>query len=147
MGGCLATDRVHSMRLEVIVSLCQSTPAVGGTLARSSGWGTQLGGEPTQGTPLARSEWRGTPARGCLPSVPTDQVRMGGTPARGHLPRVPPRPGQDVGYNSQGCSLGVPPGRGTPRDRTSHGVLDTPRSVCLMRSRRRTFLYYICSLT
>ena len=41
--------------------------------------------------------------------------------------------------------MGVPPsqGWGTPRDRAADGVLDTPRSVCLLRSRRRTFLFYL----
>ena len=34
-------------------------------------------------------------------------------------------------------------GRGTPLYRTTDGVLDTPRSVCLLRSGRRTFLFYI----
>ena len=29
----------------------------------------------------------------------------------------------------------------SPRDRTAYGALDTLRSVCLLRSRRRTFLY------
>ena len=37
----------------------------------------------------------------------------------------------------------VLPGQGwgtPPRDRTADGVLDTRRAVCLLRSRRRTFL-------
>ena len=35
---------------------------------------------------------------------------------------------------------GVPQGRYSPPDRTADGVLDTLRLVCLLRSRRRTFL-------
>ena len=35
-------------------------------------------------------------------------------------------------------------GGGPPRYRTTNGVLDTPRSVCLLRSRRRSFLVFLC---
>ena len=54
-----------------------------------------------------------------------------GYPARGYQGRVPPLPppparsGQDGGYPV----------------RTTEGVLSTRRAVCLLRSRRRTFLY------
>ena len=41
---------------------------------------------------------------------------------------------------SQGWGSAPPPHH--PQDRTADGVLDTPRSVCLLRSRRRTFLSY-----
>ena len=56
--------------------------------------------------------------------VPSGQVRMG---------RGPHQPG-----------MGYPPGTGTPLlDRTAGGVLATRRAVCLLCSRRRTFLLYI----
>ena len=71
-----------------------------------------------QGTyPPARSgRGKGVPQGTYLP---LSQVRIGGG---GTLTRyLPPPP---------------PP----PRDRTAYGVLDIPRSVCLLRSCRRTFL-------
>ena len=49
------------------------------------------------------------------------------TYAGGALVRYPPRPGQDGG--------GGYPGRPT------EGVLNTRQAVCLLRSRRRTFLF------
>ena len=52
------------------------------------------------------------------------QVQMGATPARSRKGGTPARDG-------------VP----HPPDRTVDGVLDTRRAVCLLRSRRRTFLY------
>ena len=144
------------MRREVIVSLCQSTPA---------GSGREYPGQVQPGVTPARSGW-GYPSQGAPVQGTPGQVRMGGTSARGHPPRIPqpvgcppgtpgqvrmgdrypnqegtclgyPKPGQDGGYPSQG---GASPGYSPPRDRTAHGVLDTPQSVCLLRSRRRTFL-------
>ena len=64
-------------------------------------------------------------------------------------------PGQDVGGGTLvtghrlgwGYSMmGYSPGQGwgthpPPSDRTADGVLDMPRSVCLLRSRSRTLLY------
>ena len=61
------------------------------------------------------------------------------------LDRGVPRQGQDEGYPNQ-VWMGVPQGiippqlGSTPRYRTTDGVLDMPQSVCLLRSRRRTFL-------
>ena len=100
---------------------------------------------------------RGVPqpgqGRGYL-GYPPGQVRMGAIPAWGY-PGTP-RPGQDWGYpgyppprprsgqrvggtpQDQVRTGGIPP---LPRDRTAHGVLDKRRSVCLLRSRRRTFLF------
>ena len=76
--------------------------------------GTPAGGSPTSGTP--HWTWLGGPLPG------------GGTP-----PQVPP--------SSRTWPRGVPlPGGGTPLQETD-GVLDTPRSVCLLHSRRRTFLF------
>ena len=129
------TDRVRSTRREVIVSLCLSVHTCGGgggvTLARSirGGGGTSAGGAPAWGTPAREVPAQGTPwpgqDTGGYPSqgaptrgTPPGQVRMGVPQLGGHPSRVPPPP--------------------PPRDRTAHGVLDTPRSVCLLRSRRRT---------
>ena len=58
-----------------------------------------------------------------------------------------PQPGQDGGYLRWGTpeqGWGTPLARDgiPPRDRTADGVLDTPRPVCLLRSRRRTFLCF-----
>ena len=83
------------------------------------------------------------------------QVQMGVTPARydGGIPRPGPDGGEyssqvqlGGGYPSQ-LQLGYPPirpGRGIPLPggtppRVTDGVLDTPRSVCLLCSRRKTF--------
>ena len=86
------------------------------------------------------------------------QVRMGGTQVR-----YPPGPGQDGGYPAWGgTQVGYPrPGQDggyptlvhppagyplTDQDgggypvRTTEGALTTRRAVCLLRSRRRTFL-------
>ena len=86
---------------------------------------------PPRGVPPARGGgtlpgWGGTP-----PQVPPHQTWSVGTLTRG-VPclRYPP---SDLagGYPCQG---GTPP-------RVTDGVLDTPRSVCLLHSRRRTFLF------
>ena len=79
------------------------------------------------------------------------QVQMGGVPWPGQDGGYPrwwyhprqgwgtPQPGQDGGgYPRWGYPL---PGMYPLRYRTADGVLDTPRSVCLLRSRRRTFLF------
>ena len=88
----------------------------GGDTLAGSGWG---GRHPRWGT-----RWHGSGTKGEVPpqqgwGTPC-QVRMGGT--WGGVPptrdRVPPR----------------------PRYTTADGVLDTLRTVCLLRSRRRTFL-------
>ena len=50
-----------------------------------------------------------------------------------------PHPGQEGGG---GTPRYLPP----PQDRTAYGVLDTLRSVCLLRS-RRTFLFLLCFQT
>ena len=90
--------------------------------ARSDGRGVPKVGYPSRdGVPPARSNvgypWWGTPSRDGYPS------QMEGT--QGGVP-----PGRD----------GVPPRQGYHPYRTTDGVLDTPRSVCLLRSRRRSFL-------
>ena len=69
--------------------------------------------------------------------LPPQLVPIGGGSIPRYLPPpryLPFRPGPDRGYPK------VP----TPRDRTAYGVLNTPRSVCLLRSRRRTFLFLVC---
>ena len=88
-----------------------------------SGWGVPQGTSPSQGTsPQPGHDGRGYPKVPIPPlaKVPTPcQVRKGG----------------------------VPQGTYPPWDRTAYGVLDTLRSVCLLRSRRRTFLFknYVCT--
>ena len=81
------------------------------------------GGYPTSGTP--RQTWLG----GTPPHVPPCQTWLGvpwwGVP---HLGYPPVRPGWGVPWRG----VGVP----------HRVVLDTPRSVCLLRLRRRTFLFF-----
>ena len=112
------------------------------------GGGTSRYLPPGQGSypSPSRSGWgRGTPSYlppiqvrtgGGYPKVPTPvQVRMGGGSTARYLPPIQVRMGGTARY--------LPPSQGTyppPRDRTAYGVLDTLRSVCLLRSRRRTFL-------
>ena len=92
-------------------------------------WGGTLPG-PAGGVPC----WGGTlPGR-----VPPSQVRTGGYPAQGDT---------QVGYPPAGyppsqvrTGGGTLPG-GYPV-RTTEGVLTTRWAVCLLRSRRRTFLVY-----
>ena len=62
----------------------------------------------------------------------------GGTPSRNE--GVPtPRPGMGYVLSSDGGNPAPLRGWGTPsRDRTTDLVLDAPRAVCLLRSRRRT---------
>ena len=99
---------------------------VGGGYPARSGQGVPCRGIPCLGTPPS---WPGVscrevPCRGDPTWVPT---LTGGYPARG----VPhPGPGQDGGG-------GYPV-------RTTEGVLTTRQAVCLLRSRRRTFLYFKC---
>ena len=108
-------------------------PGQGGTLVRyppaRSGWGgTLLGGTLAGGVP-----WPG----GTLVRYPPSQVRMGGYPAGG-VPWLGGYPGWGVPWS------GTPPARsgwGGYPGRTTEGVLTTRRAVCLLRSRRRTFLF------
>ena len=82
-----------------------------------------------------------------------------GTPPPGGYPgQVPPPPGGTRTPPGQVPPGGVP-GSGTPRGgtrtpppggypgRTTEGVLTTRRAVCLLRSRRRTFLFILCWVT
>ena len=101
--------------------------------AKSSQGGTSAGGIPAWGTPC----WgRGVPWFTPCQGWGTHQPGPEGRGARGSSYQGwgTPRQVQTVG------EYPPPSGRCTPRYRTTDGVLDTPRSVCLLRSRRRTFL-------
>ena len=137
----------------------------GGTPARSS-WGVPPargypnGGYPTSGTPSWT--WLGVPPTrrypdGGYPTLGTPLVGPGhggypcqeGTPIGGTPPQVLPGWTWPEGYPDGGTSLRVPPVRpgwgGTPMGGgyPTSVVLDTPRSVSLLLSRRRTILFNI----
>ena len=110
-------------------------PAGGGGYPARSCWGYPAGGTlPGGGTLQGVPYWGGGTLLGgtLLGVVPCWGLPWSGTP--------PPQPGQDGG--------GVPcPGGGGPcpggypgRSRTTEGVLNAWRTVCLLRSRRRTVL-------
>ena len=127
----LITDRVSSTREGyVLTRVClPSHPSV-----CSQGGVPQLG--PAREGTLARSSQEGcTPCRGVL--LP------GRTPCR-----VSTQSGVSKGWGSNGGypRWGTLPA-GYPLYRTTDGVLDTPWSVCLLRSRRRTFLFVIDNLS
>ena len=71
---------------------------------------------------------------GGYPNVPTPWPRY-----------LPPQPGPNGGKRCPKVPTPPPPTHHgpTPVDMTADVVLDTLRSVCLLCSRRRTFLYYI----
>ena len=113
----------------------------GGYPARSS-WGGTLPG-PAGGVPC-----RGVPCQGgTLPGRARGGTLLGGYPSR-----VPPQQGNPPTGYPPGR---VPPWQGAPRQgtpqpgqggyphRTTERVFTTWRAVCLLRSRRRTFLLYI----
>ena len=116
----------------------------GGTSARSS-WGVPCwGGTPPRVPPSDLARWY--PAGGTPPWVPPSDLVGGtpmGVPQQGNTPPQVPPMGQPGGTH-----WGVPPSdlAGGIPPRVTDGVLDTPRSVCLLRSRRRTFLLhcYFC---
>ena len=120
--------------MSVHPSFCLSTPGGvpgqvqmggGGTLARSR-WG-----DPCQVPPIRPGEgypWQGVPHLGYPPSDLVGAFPLlGGTPPQQVHPPI-------------GSGQGVPLPGGTP-PRVTDGVLDMPQSVCLLHSRRRTFLY------
>ena len=127
------------------------------------------GGYPTLDTPLVRPGW-GVPWLGGYHtlSTPPSDLAGGGTPMGGIPPWVSPF-GPGWGYpNGRGTLRGVPhleyppsdlaggvPRQGGTPPRVppfigpgweggypTSVVLDTPRSVCFLRSRRKTFLFY-----
>ena len=111
--------------------------------------GTSAGGYPTLGTPIGPGS--GEPCQGGTPpQVPPSDLAVGypcwGVPNLGY-------PLSDLATPARGTPSWVPPiGGVVPHLRyppqtwlggrypTSGGVLDTPQSVCLLRSRRRIFL-------
>ena len=91
---------------------------------------------PPRGVPGSGTPW-GTRVR-----YPPGGVPRSGTPPGGYPGQVPPRGGTRVRYPPGGVpGSGTPPG-GYP-GRTTEGVLTTRRAVCLLRSRRRTFLFIL----
>ena len=115
-------------------------PRGGCTRVRYPPWGGYLGqvppwGVPGSGTPPQGGTQSGTPPGGVPGSGPPRGVPGSGTP--GGTQSGPP-PG---GYPGQ-----VPPPGGGYPGRTTEGVLTTRRAVCLLRSRRRTFLFSFCSV-
>ena len=120
------------------------TLARGGTLVRYPPWSGQDGGYPAGGGrgvpcqvqpggyPAGGVPWlRGVP----WSDTPPGQVRMGGYPGLGGVPWSGTPPSQVR------MGEGTLPGGRYP-GRTTEGVLTTRRAVCLLRSRRRTFLSY-----
>ena len=104
------------------------TPPPGGVYP---GPGTPPGGYPGQVPPRGGTQvW--VPPWGVLPrsGYPPGGVPMSSYPPRGGVPMSGYPPG---GYPD-------PPWGGYP-GRTTEGVLTTRRAVCLLRSRRRTFLF------
>ena len=95
---------------------------MGGTPIWPTVGGTPFPGQDSGCTPHPRSERGG---------VPPSQVRMGGTPSQVRMGEGYPFPGQNV--------AGTPTG-------TAWRVLATRRSVCLLRSHRRTFLFVVMIL-
>ena len=99
-------------------------PGRGGTCQVQPGGGScQV--HPGGGYP-ARSSWGGG---GYLPGP----ARRGGVPARSSWGGYLPGPARG----------GTLPGGGGYLVRTTEGVLTTQRAVCLLRSRRRTFLFHL----
>ena len=134
---CIITARVRSTREgNVLTSVCPSIhPSVC----------------PQGGVPISHNALQHFPechgaAGGYLTGYPP-----GGGPGTprgggGSWPGTPPPPRGVSGYPPGGVRVppgggpGTPPGGGYP-GRTTEGVLTTRRAVCLLRSRRRTFLW------
>ena len=122
----IVTDRVRSTTGRLCFDTCLSVcPHLGVPRPGPGG-----GGYPSQ----AQLEGY-PPARGVPHLRYPHQTWPGGTPAGGYSTLGSPlvRPGQRVPLSGGG---GTPP-------QVTDGVLDMPRSVCLLRSRRRTFLFHI----
>ena len=112
---CLSTGGGVPISHNALQHFPECHGAAGGTLPGPGGGvpcQVQPGGYPAMGVP-----WPGgTLAGGTL---------VGGYPARGYPGRVPPPARSGGGYPV----------------RTTEGVFTTRRAVCLLRSRRRTFLF------
>ena len=88
--------------------------------------------------------WGGTlpgPAGGGVPC----QVQMGGTLLGGILPEGYPAGGYPGRVPLARSGRGEYPARAGYSVKTTEGVLTTRRAVCLLRSRRRTFLLQLSS--
>ena len=163
------TDRIRSTREGNVLTRVRPSIILsvlrGDTPARSSQRGTPPWVPPCQtwpgGTlPGGTPHWvpicltwpghtsaggRGVPHLGCLLS----DLARGGTPAGGYpssgtphktCPGVPLLRGSPArGYPTSGTPP-LRPGQGGTPPQVTDGVLDTPWSVCLLRSHRRTFL-------
>ena len=105
----------YVVREEVMFSVCLSVHRGGGTQSRS-GWGGVP--HPAGGVPWLGVPWQGGTLAGGVPW-------LGGYPSGGYLGGTP---------------VGGTPAGGYPRGGYLAPVLVTPRSVCLLHSRRRTFL-------
>ena len=109
----------------------------GTLLARTRGWGEGWG-EVGEGIP------RSGPGSGYpSPQPGPGQVGEGDTPVRSKI-RIPPAPShvQDRGVEGEGVPNQVL-SQGTPRPRTAEGMdrISRRRTVCLLRSCRRTSLF------
>ena len=120
-----------------------------------SGGGVPISHNALQHFPECHEAAGGLPRSGYPPGglprsgYPPGGLPGSGTPPGGYPGQVPPRGVPRSGYPPGGAGSGTPLG-GVPRSgypprggypgRTTEGVLTTRRAVCLLRSRRRTFL-------
>ena len=107
------------------------SPRQEGTPFQSQGWVPPF--SPNKGVPLSSPDWGGTPIQS-QGGIPPSSPDRGGTPIQSQwgIMEYPPPPQQD--------RMGVPP---PPGHTVTHRVLATRRAVCLLRSRRRTFLFHL----
>ena len=105
------------------------SPHLGGGVSPVGGV-SRLGGV----SPVGGSAWRGSVWWG---GVSRGVVSWGGQSGGGSAGRGVSLGGSASG---EGVSLG-----GVRQDRTTEGVISTRQAVCLLRSRRRTFLFRIIS--
>ena len=132
--------------------VCPFTPG-GGT--PSSCWGVPSspgpgGGYPIHlmgggGTSSQIQAWGTNPADGGYPIQLMGVRQQGVPPSREYPPAggIPSGRGYpQQGYPSPGRGY-PPPQQGVPPTRAAWRVLATRRAVCLLRSRRRTFLFFL----
>ena len=140
---CLSTGGGVPISHNALQHFPECHEAAGGT--RTPPWGGTRVRYPPGGYPVRY------PLGGYPGQVPPGGGTRSGTPG-GYPGQVPPVPGQvPPGGTRSGTPLGgtqvrypggVPgPPRGGYPGRTTEGVLTTRRAVCLLRSRRRTFLF------